>query len=320
MRDATAAVRDRAADGVDDGAATRLRIRESMTRPAPRRRFTLVAAVIATMFGGTAFAYVAAVKAGWVESPFHHDAPAPVVAPALPPEKIAAPTHRGSGEVPSGDVIGSMTMEAPNAAPVDANLGMAATDQSAPIEVPAAPTQPVAPVVVAQAPVVPKAPLEKAPRVEQSARPDLIKAPRQPITHDAPNLPTRPAVTAEIPNPPVDTAPAPVEQTPAPQQVTQPATPVEVAPSAELAAYRHAHELHFRGGDPKAALTAWDDYLKSYPNGSLAPDARYDRAILLVKLGRYADARAALLPFASAAVGAYKQKEATEILAAIKDR
>lgn len=306
LRDATAAARDRAADGADDGAATRLRIRESMQRPAPRRRFTLIAAVIATMFGGTAFAYVAAVKAGWVPSPFHHE-PAPVVAPAPPPEKIATPSHRAPTEVPSTDVIGSTTMEAPTPTVVDANLGIAATDQSAPLEVPAAPTPPPAPpapVVVAKAPIANPVVKTAPQHVDQEVRPDLIKAPR-------------PAVTAEIPNPapPVATPPAPP-----PQQVTQPAKPVEVAPSAELAAYRHAHELHFRGGDPKAAITAWDDYLKAYPKGSLAPDARYDRAILLVKVGRYADARAALLPFANAAVGSYKQKEAAEILAAIKDR
>ena len=91
-------------------------------------------------------------------------------------------------------------------------------------------------------------------------------------------------------------------------------------PSAELAAYRHAHELHFRGGDPKAALRAWDDYLAKFPNGALAPEARYDRALVLVKLARWNEARTALAPFASAKVGAYRQKEAAEILAAIKDR
>lgn len=298
MRDAATAARDRAADGADDGAVTRMRIRESLSRaPSPRRRFTLIAAVIATMFGSTAFAYVAAVKAGWVESPFHHDDPVPIVAPAPPPDKFATPSqHAALPDVPSADVIGSTTIEAPTPTVVDASLGIAATDQSAPVEVPA-------PVVVATAPVVlAKTPVAKPTHVDRAPRPDLIRAPRR-------------AITAEVPSPPVSSTTAPP-----PEQVTQPAQPVEVGPSAELAAYRHAHELHFRGSDPKAALTAWDEYLTTYPNGALAPDARYDRAILLVKLGRYKDARVALTPFASAAPGSYKQKEAAEIVDAIKDR
>jgi TolA-binding protein len=87
----------------------------------------------------------------------------------------------------------------------------------------------------------------------------------------------------------------------------------------ELAAYRVAHTAHFRGKDPKAALVAWDQYLAKFPDGRMALDARYDRALVLVKLERWAEARAALAPFA-AANSTYRKLEATKILDAIRAR
>jgi TolA-binding protein len=90
--------------------------------------------------------------------------------------------------------------------------------------------------------------------------------------------------------------------------------------SAELAAYRRAHDAHFRGTDPAAALAAWDAYLASYPDSALALDARYDRALLLVKLERWREADAALRPFAAAAAGSYRQAEAARLRDAIAGR
>jgi hypothetical protein len=90
--------------------------------------------------------------------------------------------------------------------------------------------------------------------------------------------------------------------------------------SAELAAYRRAHDAHFRGADPAAALAAWDAYLASYPDGALALEARYDRALLLIKLERWHEADAALRPFAAAPAGSYRQAEAARLLDAIAGR
>jgi TolA-binding protein len=92
---------------------------------------------------------------------------------------------------------------------------------------------------------------------------------------------------------------------------------VPAAPDPELAAYRIAHDVHFKGGSPADALLAWDNYLAQYPSGSLAVDAKYSRALVLIKLKRWADARAALQPFANAAAGSYRQAEATKLLAAL---
>jgi hypothetical protein len=101
----------------------------------------------------------------------------------------------------------------------------------------------------------------------------------------------------------------------APPSTTEPAPAGEPpAPSAEVETYRQAHRRHFGGATPSAALAAWDDYLALYPNGSFAPDARFNRALCLVRLGRRDQARAALAPFAAQPIGSYRQAEAASLL------
>jgi hypothetical protein len=80
--------------------------------------------------------------------------------------------------------------------------------------------------------------------------------------------------------------------------------------------YRTAHELHFHGGDPAAALAAWDAYLAAEPDGRFSVEARYNRAIVLVRLKRYDEARDALAAFARGEVqpAGYRQHEAQELL------
>ena len=119
-------------------------------------------------------------------------------------------------------------------------------------------------------------------------------------------------------------APAPIElPAPAPAPAPPPPPPVAaVHPAAgpshrtEIeAAYRRAHELHFRGSDPAAALAAWDDYLRIDPAGRFAAEARFNRAIDLIRLGRYDLARAALAPFARGdEPGGYRRDEAQQLI------
>jgi TolA-binding protein len=77
--------------------------------------------------------------------------------------------------------------------------------------------------------------------------------------------------------------------------------------------YRLAHEAHFDAHDYARALTGWDAYLKAAPNGRFATEARYNRAICLLRLGRDAEARQALEPFANGKMG-YRQTEARQLL------
>jgi TolA-binding protein len=87
----------------------------------------------------------------------------------------------------------------------------------------------------------------------------------------------------------------------------------------DLARYREAHRMHFRERDFWAALRAWESYLSSYPEGTFAVEARYNRAICLVRLGRKEEARRALAPFASGEVArGYRKTEASELLEALE--
>jgi TolA-binding protein len=81
--------------------------------------------------------------------------------------------------------------------------------------------------------------------------------------------------------------------------------------------YRAAHQAHFVDRDYGRALKAWNDYLKAAPHGSLVPEARYNRALCLVRLGRADEARAALTPFATGQYGTYRREDAQKLLAAL---
>ncbi len=87
--------------------------------------------------------------------------------------------------------------------------------------------------------------------------------------------------------------------------------------TAEEDLYASAHRAHFVRHDPGAALRRWDAYLAAYPQGRFALEARYNRALTLVRVGRGEEARLALAPFAEGREGGYRQREARELLNAI---
>lgn len=89
------------------------------------------------------------------------------------------------------------------------------------------------------------------------------------------------------------------------------------ATEAERRLFAVAHEGHFVTRDPPAALRAWDAYLEAYPAGHFALEARFDRALTLVRLGQLDEARTALTAFANGEAGGYRQREARELLEAI---
>lgn len=144
------------------------------------------------------------------------------------------------------------------------------------------------------APPAPSPPRHRKPAVAVTPRPS--PPPEAPPSEVAPPAPPPPA-----PSPPV--------VAPRPHVAAPPLAPVEVL-------YRKAHELHFHGGDPAAALAAWDAYLDAEPDGRFSVEARYNRALMLIRLGRYAEARAALEPFArgEATPEGYRQAEAEQLV------
>jgi TolA-binding protein len=92
------------------------------------------------------------------------------------------------------------------------------------------------------------------------------------------------------------------------------------ATRAETDLYRRAHTLHFAADSASAALDAWDAYLHAYPKGMFAPEARYNRAIALVRLEHWSEALQALAPFACRPTGSYRSAEARELVARIRRR
>jgi hypothetical protein len=87
--------------------------------------------------------------------------------------------------------------------------------------------------------------------------------------------------------------------------------------AAALAAYQEAHNAHFSRGDCAAALTAYASYLARYPHGRFVMEAKYNRALCLLKTGQLPEGRAALLPFAQGSFGNYRQAQARALLEAL---
>jgi hypothetical protein len=101
------------------------------------------------------------------------------------------------------------------------------------------------------------------------------------------------------------------EAEPEVQEAPKPAPPRPAVVAIETL-YRKAHALHFHGSDHLATLAAWDEYLAAEPSGRFSLEARYNRALVLIKLERYADARAALAPFATD--DGYRRSEAAALV------
>lgn len=167
-------------------------------------------------------------------------------------------------------------------------------------------TAPVLPIVKSAPPVAPT-PQPSEPQVEASA----VNAPAS----------VEPPVVLPPASAPVVIASAPKPSSTA-SAVNEPPPPVqeiEDAGSVDLSLYKHAHKLHFVDKDHAAALVAWDDYLARSPGGAFVAEAKYNRAICLVKLGRKAEAKAALQPFADGNVaGGYHKDDARKLIEALE--
>ncbi|MSQ81581.1 MAG: hypothetical protein EXR77_01520 [Myxococcales bacterium] len=103
-----------------------------------------------------------------------------------------------------------------------------------------------------------------------------------------------------------------------PVVVAAPTAPPDAPPDETLVLFRAAQALQHRDKNYAKALAAWEGYLHAAPAGVLAPEARWNRAICLLRLGRKPQARMALEHFAHGAEGGYRQAEATKLLAALE--
>jgi hypothetical protein len=157
--------------------------------------------------------------------------------------------------------------------------------------------------------------------------------PRPARRSPAPVLPPEPPLAAPAAAPPaapavasgVSLAPSEPQRSAAREPTTAAAAPSHSLPGAGGAAaadpafelYRTAHRAHFVDHDDARALGAWDAYLKAAPSGTLAPEARYNRALCLVRLHRNDEARAALEPFAAGQYGTYRRADAQKLITAL---
>jgi RNA polymerase sigma-70 factor (ECF subfamily) len=134
-----------------------------------------------------------------------------------------------------------------------------------------------------------------------------------------PNI-SPPGISPSRASRPLDEKTAPVKHDMAP--VRSPVRAVASTPKSRPrvvldpfhAEYLRGHEAQFVAHDYEAALRAWDVYLGQASSGSFALEARYNRAIALAQLGRLAEAREALAPFAAGEHGDYRRRAAQRLL------
>lgn len=170
----------------------------------------------------------------------------------------------------------------------------------------------------AAAPAAPEPTTPETPAAPEGIPTPIAQAPR--ASAPAPSRVQKPRAAAAEPT--REPAP-PIKAAEAEQEVAEVDAKVDAtrAPSRDLTLYNKAHELHFRARRYDEALRAWEVYLAQTPAPTFALEARYNRALCLLRLGHFEEARAALRPFAEGRVlGAYRREEATHLIQALDKR
>ena len=148
----------------------------------------------------------------------------------------------------------------------------------------------------------------------------VLAPPRSPAVAKAAELPPASTPVASFP---IDSSPSAAASRPVP---VNPAVPVPSSPNAatsptnaDLALYRQAHALHFSGGDRARTLAAWDTYLRTFPHGTFAPEARLNRAVCLAQLGRQSEAERVLSDIERGRFGRDGRGQARKLLEALDE-
>ncbi len=149
-----------------------------------------------------------------------------------------------------------------------------------------------------------------------AAAPPPIADAAAPVATEEPAPPPPPVAEPAPPAPPATVPPSVPKAQGAPPAANAPA-PTASAPDPTFELYKAAHQAHFVDRDWARALGGWDAYLKAAPHGALAPEARYNRALCLLRLHRNDEARAALRPFADGRYGTYRREEAQKLIEAL---
>lgn len=188
------------------------------------------------------------------------------------------------------------------------------------------------------APVTPPSTNDSAPEPPVAAQPAPVAMPSAPAA--VPVAPATPVVPASRPAtpvaPPEAPPPSPAEFAtlaskvgPTGQGSGKPEAPLAPAASAASVAptvsapdplaslFAEAHRVHFGDRDAARALVLWDRYLVAAPQGRFAPEARYNRALTLIRLGRRIEAQQELAAFATGMYGDYRREEAKALLDAL---
>lgn len=100
----------------------------------------------------------------------------------------------------------------------------------------------------------------------------------------------------------------------------KPSSSVSSSLDEETRAYARAHRAHFVEQSPVRALAAWTEYLRRFPRGSLAPEAQFNRALCLVRLGRFAEASGALQTFAASHRDGYRKADIERLVGWLRDQ
>lgn len=136
----------------------------------------------------------------------------------------------------------------------------------------------------------------RAPEPRVEARAAIIEV--APAVAASEPIAVRERTVARVAIAPAALAEPPAASAPPAMPAAPPAEEPHVAqPDGLLALYAEAHHLHFQAHDMTAALDAWDRYLLAAPNGTLAPEARFNRLVALVRLERWSEAATDLASF-----------------------